>query len=238
MTLYLIGLGLNERSISTEAIESCKKADKIYLENYTVDFPYNKKEIEKQIKKKIIILGRENIENEDKKLIQEAKKQNICLLIYGSPLIATTHLILILEAKKKKIKYKIIHNASIFDAISETGLQMYKFGKTTSLPAWKNNYKPTSFVNIIKENQSISSHTLLLVDIGLKFEDAIKQLVESCKENLGKIIICSQLGTNNSKIYYNTIDKSKKLKIKAPYCIIIPSKLHFLEQEALEELTK
>jgi len=45
--LYLVGLGLNEKSISLEGIEACKKADEVLLEGYTVDFPYKKEEIEK-----------------------------------------------------------------------------------------------------------------------------------------------------------------------------------------------
>ena len=238
--LSLIGLGLNEKSLSIGAIEICKKSDKIYLENYTVDFPYDIKELEKQIKKKIIILKRENIENEDKKLLEEAKKSNIVLLVYGSPLIATTHLILILECKKQKIKYKVIHNSSIFDAISETGLQMYKFGKTTSLPKWQSSYKPTSFIDVIQENKKINAHTLILVDIGLDSKTALYQLEEASKNKikLEKILICSCLGTKNQKIYYNTIDNLKKIKIKPPYCIILPSKLHFLEEDALNNLTK
>ena len=37
--LYLIGLGLNEKSISLEGLEAVKKCKKVYLEGYTVDFP-------------------------------------------------------------------------------------------------------------------------------------------------------------------------------------------------------
>ena len=39
--LYLIGLGLNEKSISKESLASAKKCEKLYLEGYTVDFPYD-----------------------------------------------------------------------------------------------------------------------------------------------------------------------------------------------------
>ena len=56
---------------------------------------------------------------------------------------------------KKKIPHQVIHNASILTAISETGLQLYKLGKTTSMPTWKDNWKPDSFIEIIKQNKSI-----------------------------------------------------------------------------------
>ena len=46
--------------------------------------------------------------------LDEAQKMDICLLIYGSPLTATTHITLIQEAKKMKVRTKIIYNASYF----------------------------------------------------------------------------------------------------------------------------
>jgi len=53
---------------------------------------------------------------------------------------------------------------------------------------------------------------------------------------MGLIIVCSRLGTNDKKIVYGNIEDLKNEKIKAPFCIIIPSELHFLEEEALELL--
>jgi len=58
-------------------------------------------------------------------------------------LTATTHISLIEEAKRCGVKYKIIYNASILDAVAETGLQLYKFGKVTSMPNGK------SFLQIV-----------------------------------------------------------------------------------------
>lgn len=232
--LYLIGLGLNEKSYSRgvyDIINKCRKNGKIYLESYTSDFPYPIKELEKQFNKKIIKLNRQDIESDF--LINDAKKQDVVLLVYGSPLFATTHISLIQDLKKAKINYKIIYNASVFDAIAETGLQLYKFGKITSLP----NFKADSYIDIIKQNQSINAHSLILIDIGMGINQALDKLLKDSKKNnlkFNKIIICSQLGANNSKIYYENIKKLYNKKIKKPYCIIIPSKLHFLEEEVLE----
>jgi len=239
MVFYLIGLGLSLTSLSEEAKEIIKKAEKVYLEGYTVDFPYKIQDLEKELGQKIISLNRQETENE--KFVEEAKKKEIVLLVYGAPLIATTHTSLLLKCKKEKISFKIIQNASIFDAIAETGLQLYKFGKTASLPAWKENWKPDSFIDILKENLGIGAHTLLLVDIGLNFQKAIEQLKESClqkKIKLNKLIVCSSLGNDNQKIFYKNIEYFIKIKINRPYCIIIPGKMHFLEEEALKELSE
>jgi len=233
---YLTGLGLDLKSISLEAIEICRKADKIYIENYTVEFPYDISELERIIGKRIIPLTRILVENE--KFVEEARKKEIVLLVYGSPLTATTHISLILKCKKENISCRVIENASIIDAISETGLQIYKFGKVTSMPKWQENYKPDSFASLIKFNQAIKAHSLILVDISLDYSEALNQLAKSCKKKikLGKIIVCSKLGTDKARVYYDYLGELYGKEVYAPFCFIIPTGLHFLEKEALELL--
>ncbi|MAG02577.1 diphthine synthase [Candidatus Pacearchaeota archaeon] len=235
--LYLIGLGLNEKSISLEAKEAVKKCKKIYLETYTVNFPYKINTLDKSIGKKITSLKRDRVESNN--LVKEAKKQDISLLIYGSPFFATTHMSLIEECKKTKTRYKIIYNASIFDAIAETGLQLYKFGKISSMPKWEKSYQPSSFLNYIKENKKINAHSLILIDPELNLRDALNQLESSAKEKnikLNKIIIASNLGTKKGKIYYDTPPKLKSKKTDSPFCLIIPGKMHFLEEEVIKNI--
>ena len=232
MTLNLIGTGLNENSLTAEALEAIKSSDKVYLENYTVNFPYKIKDL----KIKLTELDREKVEDES--ILKEAKSKNISLLVYGDALSATTHIQLIIEAKKQKIPYKIFHNASIITAIAETGLQLYKFGKTASMPNWaEHTNKPTSFTNYIKQNQSIKAHTLILTDIGLEIKQAINQLNESISIK-DKIIAISNAGTPNQKIFYDTPDNLKNKKVKMPFALIIPTELHFIEEEAIKELTQ
>jgi len=243
--LSIIGLGLNEKSLSLEGLEILNKCNEIYLESYTVDFPYKKSEIEKIILKNIISLDRKDIESDF--LIKKAKRSNVALLVYGSPLFATTHTSLIKEAKDKGIKVKVLFNSSVFDSISITGLQLYKFGKITSMPSWsleKNKeYKPTSFIDVVEENNKINAHTLILIDIGLDPLKAINQLNESGITKgikINQIIICSKLGTKKQKVLYGDYNslKNKINLVKPPFCFIIPSKMHFFEQEFLETYFK
>ncbi len=229
--LYIIGLGLNEKGLSFEGIEAIEKCDRVYLENYTVEFPYQVEELEKIAGNKIICINRGVVESD--KLIKEAKKENISLLVYGSPLTATTHISLIQEAKKQKVGYEIIYNASVIDSIAETGLQLYKFGKIASIPE----FDAESFMEIIKENQKINAHSLILADIGLDFKKACDRLDKAIKkENIkaDKIVICSRLGTKEKKIFYGKLNELEDKKIMAPFCFIIPAKLHFMEQEVLD----
>ncbi len=232
--LYIIGLGLNEKGISKQGLLAIEKCAKVYLESYTVDFPYDINEL-KLGKKKPVLLKREDVESN--RLIKEARGRRIALLVYGSPLFATTHMSLILDAEKQGVKTNVIYSASVFDGIAETGLQLYKFGKIASMPTWKNNYEPDSFIKIIKENQSIKAHSLILVDIGISFKKALVQLemgAHNKQIKLGNIIVCSKLGTEEKKIYYGTTEYLREKDFEKPFCFIVPSEMHFLEKEGLE----
>jgi len=239
MTFHLIGLGLDINTISVEARLALKECKKIYLENYTVDFPYDTGELDRKVGKTIEHLGRKEVESEE--FLKDAKDDEIALLVYGDSLSATTHTQLIITCKRQNIPFKVYHNASILTAVAQTGLQLYKFGKTASMPKWdkEKNYTPTSFMNYYKENDSIKAHTLLLTDIGLDINHAMFQLQKACNiegfELNKNIIIISKAGLKDQKIYYDNIARLSKVNIEKPFCIIIPSELHFIEEEALEE---
>jgi diphthamide biosynthesis methyltransferase len=108
---------------------------------------------------------------------------------------------------------------------------LYKFGKTISLPKWKENYKPLSFLEGINENKNIKAHSLILVDPELSFSEALEELeAAGIKEDL---VVASNLGIEKAKFYYDKISKLKKLKIEPPFCFVLPSELHFLEEDFL-----
>lgn len=238
--LYLIGLGLDEKSLSKDAIGIIKRCKRVYLDNYTVDFPYTHQALIDEIGKKFINAGREKVESLE--IVDEAKKMDVALLVYGSPLTATTHITLIQESRLSGVKFRVINNASIVDAIGETGFQLYKFGKITSMPEWKKSYEPDSFMEVVKENQSIKAHTLLLIDIGLDIKKAIIQLEKAAQNHnmkLGKIVICQAMGTKKQKILYRTIEEVREFSgVQKPYCLVIPGELHFLEKEFLNNFEK
>jgi diphthine synthase len=237
--LYLIGLGLNKKGISLEGLEIVKRCKKVYLENYTVDFPYSLGELSEVLGKDIVSLDRGEVEGLD--FIDYAKRSDVALLIYGSPLMATTHVAILDECSKSGIKTKVLHSGSVFDAISETGLQAYKFGKVASMPAWdeKKNFVPDSFMEIVKDNQRAKAHSLILIDIGLDIQDAFEQLEKSADKyeiKLGKLIVCQSLGTKKQKIFYKDFEilKEEFNSVRKPYCLIIPSKdLHHVERDYL-----
>lgn len=249
---YLIGSGLKAEHLSLEAINALKECDKVYLECYTSKSMSTQREIEKLIKKKVEVLERKQVEEEFNEKLKKAKNKKIALLVIGNPLIATTHIQLLLDARKQKVRCKVIAGLSIKDFIGLSGLSDYKFGKTTSIVFWQENYKPESFYEVIKENYENNAHTLCLLDIQKTKEkeklmtvkealELLERIAKKRKEDWllkTKIIVLSCIGNKNQRIASGFLDKLKKEDFGVPSSLIISGKLNEKEKECLEELTE
>jgi diphthine synthase len=233
--LYLIGVGFHPEHLNIEAEKAIKKCKEIFAEDYTLKYDFAS--LSKMLKRKIRILSREEFES-GKTILDSAEKKDTCVLIPGDPLTATTHFSLLQGAKEHKIKFRIIHNISIFSAIAETGLHMYKFGKTTSIPFPQEGFEPTSFIDTIKQNQSIGAHTLILLDIGMSAKQGFEILIKASAKSRGievdTMAIAAHI-SSESRIVYGKISDLMKLKIPVPCSIIIPAELHFSEKDILKE---
>ncbi|NIO23278.1 MAG: diphthine synthase [Candidatus Aenigmarchaeota archaeon] len=241
--LYLIGLGVwNEKDISLRGVEFCKQADSVYCELYTAHWGGDLEKLEKMIGKKIRKLKRKDVEEESGKLLEEAKKKDVVLLVPGDPLIATTHVHLILEAKKANIPVEIVHSSSIYTTVARTGLQIYKFGKTGTIITPRKGYDSKGFYEIIRDNLSKGMHTLLLLDrdMGTRKGLEILERIENRKRRKilkgRRIVLCSRLSSEHERIVYGRMEDLRGKDLPEPGVIIIPGKLHFLEKEFLETL--
>lgn len=243
MTLYLIGLGLwDEKDITVKGLEAVQKCDTVYLENYTSKLGCTIKDLEKFYDRTITVCDREFIEKNFEKVLEEAIQKDIALLIAGDPFGATTHIILLIEAKKLGVPLKIIHNASVLSAIGEIGLELYKYGKTVSIPF--ENKEVSSPLEGIRLNLENDYHTLVLLDLDpakrryMTIPQAIDYLLkrELDDELLGVGI--AGLGSKNSEIKAGKLHQlHNRIWIQIPQCLIICSKeLHFMEEEALKLL--
>lgn len=240
MTLYLIGIGLNNgKDITLKGLEIIKKCAAVYMENYTSKLDCPVSSLEKIYNKKIILAGRNLVEKKaENTILREAKEKNVAFLVIGDVFSATTHTDLFLRAKKSGIKVKIIHNASVLTAVGITGLELYKFGRVTSIPFDNKNIKTP--VNVLKNNQKSGLHTLFLLDIDAeknKFMD-VKEGIDYLLRNNVKnqlAVVCAQLGSDKPLIKTGKLNQLKNKKInKFPQCLIIPAKLHFMEEEVLD----
>jgi len=251
----LVGLGLKLEHLTLEALEIIKACDKVFLEKYTLDISYDFDALTKLTGKNIKLIERKDVESYSFLPLSEEKdkktNKNVALLVFGDPLIATTHTELLLEAKQRGLETRIIHNISILNVISRTGLQPYKFGKIASIPFWQENieYRPCGFYNLLEQNQKIGAHTLFLLDLnpinnkylspGLAIEMLIKCEMLKKKQIINEdtlFIVCSRLCSNTEKIVVGKYNKIKSIGFGLPpHCIIIPSPPHFKEQEFLSQ---
>lgn len=181
--LYIIGLGLSDfEDITIKGLKAIKSSDLVYLEHYTSilkEDPNYKNELEKFYGKKIILADRTLVEQDSDKIIEDARDKQVSFLVVGDPFGATTHTDLVLRAIEKGIKYKIIHNVSILNAIGCSGLQLYNFGETISICFWseEENWRPKSYFTKICDNHKRGLHTLCLLDIKVK-EKSVENLIK------------------------------------------------------------
>lgn len=232
--LYLIGAGISG-DFTLEGMEFLKKCDDIYIEVYTNPPLEDKiKDIEKITGKEVMKVDRKEVESDF--LLGYAKDKNVALISGGDPLTATTHITLIIEARKQNIPVKIVHNSSIYTAAAgRAGLQIYRFGKTASLVNPRPKYKPTSSLDIIRNNLKADMHTLVLLDTEPKPMEA--RVALRMLSEFGMAVVLSRLGENDEKISYGEVDDLKKENLgKPPFSVIIPAKLHPIEEEYLEGL--
>ena len=249
MTLNFISLGLNdEKDISLKGLETVKKADFVYLESYTSKLNVPIDYLEKLYDKKIIIANRALVESEaEKTILANAKDNEVAFLIVGDVFSATTHMDLYLRARKLGIKTRVIHNASIFTAVGVTGLQLYKFGKTASIPFHNENVEVP--YDVLTLNQKNNLHTLFLLDLkeysndSLSVNDAMRYLLkveikrgERVFNDNTLCVGCAKLGSLDQIIKAGKARDLLRYDFKnGMHCLIVPAKtLHFMEEDALK----
>lgn len=175
---YIIGLGLcDEKDISIKGLEAVQKSARVYLESYTSILMVQKERLENFYAKELILADRDMVETNSDEILRDAATVDVSLLVVGDPFGATTHTDILLRARALGIPYRVIHNASIVNAVGACGLQLYNFGQTVSLPLFTDSWKPDSWYDKIAENSKLGMHTLVLLDIKVK---------EQSEENLAR----------------------------------------------------
>lgn len=255
MALNIIGLGIFDKNdISLKGLQAIKNSDEVYIEYYTCILHSPLEELEKLYEKPVKKLFRSDVEIKiDTEILPMAKEKNVSLLIIGDPISATTHIDLIQRCREKEIEVNIIHSSSVFTAIAQTGLQLYKFGKVTSIPFQRIEEPIITPITIYNQNQTIGAHTLFLLDLDpenekfLSANEAMDLLISASKkaneyEDVksitaeSELIVCARLGAPDQILKYGKLSELKKLDFGGPvHCIIAPGKLHFMEEEFLEQ---
>ncbi|MCD6157874.1 MAG: diphthine synthase [Euryarchaeota archaeon] len=247
--LYLIGLGLcNEKDLTLRGLEILRnKVKEVYIELYTaVPRKLNVDSLKELIGKDVKVLGRDAVESNY--LLDRAKKTDVALIVPGDPLIATTHISLILEARKRGIAYRVVHNASVLTAVpGACGLHAYKFGRTTTLPYPYKGHIFESPYDVIKENLSRGLHTLILLDLdpqkgsSMSVREGIEMLMkieERRKEGVIRddsiLVGLSNIGSDDEIVKAGYPKDLMRYKFPmGMHSIVVVGNLHFTEAEAL-----
>jgi len=252
--LTFIGLGLHDDSgISLRGLQEMIDSDVIFAEDYTSRLEagaYGR--LERRAGKTIQTLDRKAVE--DGSLVLEAcRDKRVAFLVVGDPMGATTHVDLRLRATMAGTETAIIHGASILTAVPGIlGLQNYKFGRTTTVPFPQEGYAPTSPYEIIAENLSRGLHTLVLLDIdaeGSRFMTAneglhalmdMERRVSNGVLTPGTLIcVVARAGALDCLAMAGPLSAMLQQSFGPPlHSIVVPGRLHFMEEEALETLVE
>ena len=157
-----------------------------------------------------------------------------------------------------------MHNASIMNAIGATGLQLYTFGETVSIPYFQEKWRPYSFLKKIAKNIEAGFHTLVLLDIRvreisfenlskgkeiydpprfMKVSEAVEQILEAEEhEKTGKFpkdLKCfgvARMGFEDQKIVSGTLEQFLEIDMGPPLhsMVICAPNMHDLESEMYE----
>ncbi len=256
--LHLIGVGLSDPDdITVKGLEKTKSADEVYLEGYTSKLNTTQDELEALYEQRITVAPRQQLEQNHDDILDEAENKDVAVLVIGDVFSATTHSMLFVEAKKRGVPIDIVHNASIITAVSQTGLQLYKFGKTTSIVYPDGDWLPSTPYDAIQANQEHGLHTLCLLDIkadtaGLQNDedefmtaqeavDILRELERREQSNVisddTPLIVVQDITGPEQDIWWGEFDDINRFNGDEPlHSLIIPHDLHDMERAMLEHV--
>jgi diphthine synthase len=249
--LVFVGLGLyDEKDVSLRGLEEIRRANEVFAEFYTSLMPgLSVQKLERLAGKRIAVVSRKILEEEDgKPILEEAKKGKVVFLVPGDPLIATTHVDLRIRAERQGIKTRVVHGASIVSAVMGlSGLQNYKYGRSVTIPFPQESSPSETPYRVIMENRMMGLHTLCYLDIKaeeqryMTIKEGLQSLLDMEKRKRGHVITLSTLvlgvaraGSDNPTVKAGYVGNIINHDFGVPpHILVFPTKLHFMEAEAL-----
>ncbi len=248
-SLVFVGLGLDdERGMTLRGLEEAKAADVVFAEFYTSTLRQGSiSRLEKALGKEIRVLSRQEVEDASA-LLEACKDRKVVLLVAGDPMAATTHVDLRIRAHAVGARTSVVHGPSVFTSVAGLlGLQHYKFGRTTTLPFPQEGYSPTSPYDVVCENISRRLHTLVLLDIDADHSRYMTaneglHLLMDLEGRVGKgaltkdtvVCVVARAGSDDAVVRAGRIGDILDEDFGPPlHSIVVPGKLHFMEEEAL-----
>jgi len=249
--LIFVGLGLGgPRDITLRGLDRVREADHVLLEGYTSVPSRAMADLEAVLGVVPTVMKREPVED-GSFLKRIGPDQSAVFLVWGDPMSATTHIDLLLRARKEGMEVEVVPNASVLTAVPGLlGLQHYKFGRTVTLVHPSGSYFPTSPFELMMKNREMGLHSLVLLDIDtdtdyyMEANEGLEILLESA-QRVGKggfsgsewACVVARAGSDDTVMRCDRVDRLLDERFGAPpHSLVIPGKLHFMEAEVLVAL--
>jgi diphthine synthase len=249
--LVFVGLGLfDERDVSLRGLEEVRDVQAVFAEFYTsLMSGLSIGRLEQLIGREVVVVSRRALEEEGgKEILREARRGKVAFLVPGDPLIATTHVDLRLRAEKEGIRTRVIHGASIVSAVvGLSGLQNYKYGRSVTIPFAEAGFVSETPYRVIGENRERGLHTLCFLDIkadekrcmtvrkGLEVLMAVekkRKMNVITRETL--VVGVARAGSEDPTVKAGYVGELMDYEFGGPpHSLVVPSRLHFMEAEAL-----
>jgi diphthine synthase len=256
LALYIVGAGVSAEYLTLRALKALARASKIYIDTYTSIAPGIDEELFARLapEAEIVKATRFHLEDEAYRIIEEASRGDVAILVPGDPLTATTHVAIAVEARKRGIDVVVVPGVSGIQAvIDQTGLQIYRFGRTVTLVYPEEGVKPYTTLEVIRDNRLRGLHTLVLLDLRLDagramtIPEAVEIMLSLEKEMLAKgileegfledslLVAVARAGLRDSKcVAGKPVEVAAAEYPPPPHSIVVTApKLHPVEEEAI-----
>lgn len=251
MMLVFVGLGLcGQEGLSLGGLRAAREADWVYAEHYTSLLPeLDLGKLEELVGKPVKLVDRKTLEEQPGELLERAGKGKVVLLVPGDSMVATTHVDLRLRAERRGIPTRVVPSPSILSAAPGlTGLQSYKFGRSATIP-FRDNPSRVPY-DTLAENSERGLHTLLLLD--LRAEEGRymtagegMEIMLELESRMGRgvftpgtlVVVLARAGCSDGRVRAGRVGRLRGEDFgPPPHALVVPGKLHFLEEEALRVL--
>ncbi|MEM2866051.1 MAG: diphthine synthase [Candidatus Hadarchaeales archaeon] len=249
--LVFVGLGLcGQEGLSLRGLKTAREADWVYAEHYTSLLPeLDLGKLEELVGKNVKLVDRKTLEEHPEEILERAERGRVALLVPGDSMVATTHVDLRLRAERRGIRTLVVPSPSILSAAPGlTGLQSYKFGRSATIP-FRDNPSRTPYDTLV-ENRERGLHTLLLLDLRaeegryMTAREGMEVMLE-LESRMGKgvftrdslVVVLARAGCSDGRVRAGRVGKLMEEDFgPPPHALVVPGRLHFLEEEALRVL--
>jgi diphthine synthase len=252
--LTFVGLGLwDEKDVSLRGLEAIRAADEVYAEWYTAHLGgASPAKLVEFYGRPVTFLDRDPLEKGDA-LLEAARTRDVVLLAVGDSMTATTHVDLRVRAEQMGIPTRVVHGASIATAVAGLlGLMSYKFGRATTIVFPDGHYFPTSPYDVLRDNRERGLHTLTLLDLRaaesryMRASEGAALLLRMERERgegvfteESEAYAIARAGSPTPGVWRGSLRDLAAADLGGPlHTLVVPGKLHFVEEDAVRALAK